>query len=84
MENKKLYDVKCPVCGETIIPEEGEICPVCGWEHDMAQLEDPDLTGGANEMSLNQYRKWFASQRAKNPKFNWDKDHIHPSKIDRK
>jgi uncharacterized Zn finger protein (UPF0148 family) len=73
MENKKLFDVKCPVCGETIISEEGEICPVCGWEHDVVQLEDPDLAGGANEMSLNQYRKWFASQRAENPKFNWDK-----------
>ncbi|ARP50579.1 hypothetical protein B6259_06620 [Ruminococcaceae bacterium CPB6] len=33
------------------------VCPVCGWEDDGVQLDEPDLEGGANEMSLNEARK---------------------------
>jgi hypothetical protein len=30
-----------------------EICPVCFWEDDGVQYEDPDYEGGANGISLN-------------------------------
>ena len=49
---KRKY--RCPVCGKHYFEEIGayEICPVCGWEDDPVQRREPDLRGGANEMSL--------------------------------
>lgn len=35
------------------------ICPVCFWEDDPVQLENPDLAGGANRTSLRQAHKNF-------------------------
>jgi hypothetical protein len=50
----------CPCCGELTLAEAPtgtyEICAVCGWEDDNVQFRDPDSTGGANELSLNQAR----------------------------
>ena len=48
----------CTCCGSHVIHERGafEICPVCAWEDDPAQARDPDLAGGANELSLNAAR----------------------------
>ena len=45
-----------PVCGKYEFEEQGsfDICDVCGWEDDPLQLKEPNLEGGANEMSLNQ------------------------------
>ena len=52
----------CPCCGIGRI-EDGEdtydICPVCLWEDDGVQNDDPDFEGGANSDSLNQHRKKF-------------------------
>ncbi len=43
-----------------------DICPVCYWEDDKVQNEDPNYEGGANEVSLNQakknYKKYGAIQ----------------------
>jgi len=49
----------CACCGELTLeyPDFYEICPVCGWEDDPVQRDDPDYAGGANELSLNNYRK---------------------------
>ena len=46
-------------------PEEGsyEICPVCTWEDDPIQTEEPDYKGGANVMSLNEAREAFRQGR---------------------
>lgn len=55
----------CPVCGKHQFEYLNfyEICPVCGWEDDSLQREDPDFEGGANEMSLNQAREaWEKGQ----------------------
>ena len=54
----------CPVCGKyTFIEDDNfEICPVCGWEDDGLQREDPDYDGGANHLSLNQYREQYRSR----------------------
>jgi anaerobic ribonucleoside-triphosphate reductase len=40
-----------------------EICPVCNWEDDPVQEEDPSYGGGANVMSLNEARKAYAEGR---------------------
>lgn len=54
MEGKRS---KCPVCGHEDNWLPYDICPVCNWEREPAQEEVPDLSGGANVMSLNQARK---------------------------
>lgn len=48
----------CPCCGKYDFSEGGsyEICPVCNWEDDPVQEEDPIFGGGANTMSLNEAR----------------------------
>ena len=40
-------------------PDTCQICPVCFWEDDGVQFDDPDFTGGANRPSLNQARENF-------------------------
>ncbi|WP_050435872.1 CPCC family cysteine-rich protein [Chondromyces crocatus] len=45
----------CPCCQFitlTETPGSHEICPVCFWEDDMIQREDPTFEGGANRESL--------------------------------
>lgn len=51
----------CPVCGKHTFEEDDnfEICPICGWEDDGIQRDDPDYCGGANKLSLNEYRKKY-------------------------
>ena len=55
----------CPVCGETEFSGIGDICPVCGWEHDKVQERDPDFSGGANKLSLNQAKAKYNSKEKK-------------------
>ena len=65
MPNSRLI---CPCCGEHYFSEEDffEICPVCGWEDDGLQRDEPDFEGGANVMSLNQARAaWKAGKQVK-------------------
>jgi hypothetical protein len=54
---------KCPCCGNLTLDEAPpgtfEICPVCYWEDDNVQYDDPDFEGGANDVSLNQARDNF-------------------------
>ncbi|QEY35874.1 hypothetical protein FL966_00870 [Caproiciproducens galactitolivorans] len=52
---------QCACCGEYSLPpdSEFEICPICGWEDDDVQNDNPQLEGGANEMSLEQARKKY-------------------------
>ena len=48
---------KCVCCGNYTIndkpPGTFEICPICFWEDDNVQFDDPDYAGGANNVSLN-------------------------------
>ena len=53
--------IKCPVCSKYkfAMNNNFDVCPVCEWENDGVQLQDPDYDGGANDISLNAYRaKW--------------------------
>ncbi|TPI26884.1 hypothetical protein FJW08_26050 [Mesorhizobium sp. B3-2-1] len=53
----------CPCCRSLVVSQPGsyEICPECGWEDDPVQTADPDYAGGANELSLNQYRRQISN-----------------------
>ncbi len=61
----------CPCCRFLTLSEKPpgtfEICPVCRWEDDYAQYNNPSLVGGANKVSLNQaqenYREFGAVSR---------------------
>ena len=58
----RVLTFKCPVCGKYTFqsgPGSYEICPVCGWEDDKAQYKDPNLKGGANKLSLKEYKEQY-------------------------
>lgn len=57
MEINKKFQCKC--CGYFTLGEECsyDICPVCFWEDDEAMYRDPDMTGGANKVSLTEARE---------------------------
>jgi hypothetical protein len=54
---------RCPCCERPTLDEEPPgtflICPVCGWEDDNVQFDDPTLRGGANQLSLLEHRWRF-------------------------
>jgi hypothetical protein len=56
----------CACCGYHTLPEAPggtfHYCPVCGWEDDPVQFDDPDYRGGANEPSLREARRNFEMQ----------------------
>lgn len=46
--------IKCPCCGFLTLDEvepKYDICPVCFWENDPIQTDNPEVTG-ANRVSL--------------------------------
>lgn len=54
----------CPVCGKYRFKFEYDVCEVCGWENDGLQFIEPDYEGGANKLSLNEYRKqWLEKNK---------------------
>lgn len=53
--------VKCPVCGQTELVDDGDVCDVCKWFHDRYQEEFPDEEDCENHMSLNQAREAWAA-----------------------
>lgn len=63
MRKGPLYP--CPCCGEDTIAEPGnfEICPLCMWEDDPIQSEEPDFDGGGNGVSLIDARKLWAMRQ---------------------
>ena len=54
----------CPVCGKHQFEKEGyyEGCPVCWWRDDDVQTRLPDFEGGANDLSLNQFRAEYEAK----------------------
>jgi len=58
--NEKKIKYRCPCCGyRTLDDEPGcfDICPVCYWEDDNIQRDNPDYKSGANDISLNEARE---------------------------
>lgn len=64
----------CPICGKYEFEDDGsfDICPYCGWEDDNLQTADPNYSGGANELSLNEYKKQYEEKIKENPKYIWE------------
>ena len=68
---------RCPCCDNFTLEEKPpgtfEICPVCGWQDDPGQYDEPDYEGGANDMSLNQaranYRIKYERSLKRNPRY---------------
>ena len=52
----KGFGWKCPVCGNYNAGSypSYDVCPLCEWQHDRVQHDDPDYWGGANKESLNE------------------------------
>ena len=71
----------CPCCGNRTLSEEPpgsyDICPVCWWEDDAVQFDDPDYAGGANVVSLNEARTNFREFGASERRFI---RHVRPAK----
>ncbi|WP_394839380.1 hypothetical protein LVJ94_21065 [Pendulispora rubella] len=63
----------CPCCGNLTLseapPNTFEVCPVCHWEDDGVQFEDPDFEGGANDVSLRTARANYAEFAASDRRF---------------
>ena len=68
-----MSDHPCPCCGFLTFDEPPpgtyDICPVCYWEDDPVQFEDPSYPGGANRVSLAQARQNFRDLGAKSTEF---------------
>lgn len=66
----------CPVCGKYEFEDESsfDICPFCGWEDDGLMEDNPDYSGGANDLSLNDFRKEYQKKIQENPNYKWMKD----------
>lgn len=82
--NKKETQIKpmvCPVCHNFYFTEltndeiaAGETpnsvqCSECGWFYDLEQLENPDLIGQSNELSLNQFTQKYKEILKDNPTY---------------
>ena len=63
----------CPVCGKHRFTGYGsfDICKFCGWEADDLMEDNPDYSGGANDLSLNDYRKEYQKKIQENPNYKW-------------
>ncbi len=46
-------------------------CSRCGWLYDSEQHENPDMKNGENELSLNEYRKWYKGKLLENPDYDY-------------
>jgi hypothetical protein len=62
----------CPCCGYltfTAWPGSYDVCPICHWEDDPAQLLDPWSAGGANRPSLSEAQIAFSLNGAMELRF---------------
>lgn len=63
----------CPCCEyltfDNIPDGSYDICPVCFWEDDAQQNQNPELKGGANTVSLKEAKKNFRKFNACEERF---------------
>jgi len=55
----------CPICAEYEFEEDFDLCPICKWQYDRVQYDEPDLWGGANKLSINDYKKQWQEEKLK-------------------
>ena len=65
--------ILCPVCNKYEFKEKNDysICKFCGWEN-----EEYFNSGGANDLSLIEYKKRYDIYLTLNPKYLWKKDNF--------
>jgi hypothetical protein len=68
----------CPCCGYLTSSEPGsyDICPICDWEDDLSQLRFPEMSGGANHLSLMEAQANFEVIGASDPNHL---EHVRPA-----
>jgi hypothetical protein len=67
LRENKTKKRRCACCGCYTLeePEGGyEICPVCFWEDDAVQNNDPEFSGGANKVCLREAQENFENYGA--------------------
>lgn len=73
----------CPCCAYRTLEEKPPgsyfICPVCFWEDDPVQFDDPTYRGGANVVSLDDARTNFKMFAASEERF---KHNVRPPRSD--
>ncbi len=56
--------IQCPCCGYFTIENDDEVifdfCDVCGWQFDVVAHNNPDISIGANKISLNEARENYS------------------------
>ena len=68
-EEKVIFDMdekrKCKCCGKYTLDKNSiyEMCSNCGWKSNPFQEENPNFDGGANKLSLNQYKKEYFNKK---------------------
>lgn len=65
----------CPCCGHLVFDEQPgseDICLICFWEDDLAQLRWPELAEGANAVSLIEAQRNYAEFGAIDRRFEGD------------
>jgi len=60
-----MTGIICPICGQYEFEEDFDLCAICEWQYDRVQYNDPDYWGGANRLSINEYRKEWAARNAR-------------------
>jgi hypothetical protein len=71
----------CPCCGYLVFdapPGSEDICLICFWEDDAAQLRFPDLGGGTNWVPLSEAQRNFAQFGAIEERFANDVRPVRP------
>ena len=84
MTNSQLEEkCPCPCCGYKTYCDKPDgtydICPVCFWEDDPVQMNEPNFEGGANHVSLKQAQKNFLEFGASEERV---KQYVRQPKID--
>lgn len=71
IEDYEEIKYPCQCCGFNTIYEVGchEVCPVCFWEDDRLQNDDPFYAGGANRICLNEARENYKKIGASEERF---------------
>lgn len=56
-----MKKIQCPCCGFFTFENDGDInfdyCDVCGWQYDVVAHNNPNISIGANKISLNEARQ---------------------------
>ena len=93
MESKNFKPMECPVCHEYYFAEDTDLekedvdykdkqsdyCMHCGWKYDLYQYEHPEVGNLTNELSLNDYKKWFEGKVSENPDYDYTDDNYIPT-----